>query len=56
MWSQIINKNVLGMMSPPLLNDFCKALDYALEGQRTAQSCENESMDSFNMPISKENT
>ena len=53
MWSQILDKKVQGMLSPPLLNDFCKAFAYALEGQRTTMMDESDSVGCLSMPINE---
>lgn len=53
MWSQILDKKVQGMLSPPLLNDFCKAFAYALEGQKTTMMDENDSVGCLSMPINE---
>ena len=53
MWSKILAKNVQGMLSPPLLHDFCVIFANSLEQNRISTNCVSiDTQMNFGMPIS----
>ena len=57
MWSKILGKNCQGMMSPPLLHEFCEIFANYLEQERmmAGDSISINCQTNFGMPINQKN-